>query len=65
MIYTQAELRVLGMSDAMRGMPRRCDDPVYLQHYERGLTTPRLDPETPKPVEQISLFGERKQTIWD
>lgn len=66
MQYTPSELRVLGFSDARRGEPRRCDDPEYLKNYEYGLTAPRLEPKPTKPVEeQLSLFGERKKTIWD
>lgn len=65
MQYTQAELRVLGISDGMRGKPRRCDDPLYMENYEYGLTAPRIEPDAPKPAEQIALFGERKKTIWD
>ena len=65
MEYTPAELRVFGISDALRGEPRRCDDPEYLKNYNYGLTAPRLDANPPKQAEQISLFGERKKTIWD
>lgn len=66
MQYTPSELRVLGISDALRGEPRRCDDPEYLKNYEYGLTASRLEPKPTKPVEeQFSLFGERKKTIWD